>query len=67
MQHSELKNRIEQILETFDMGAKAAAKAMNITPGTFAKKRSDKVENHCFNEKNLQDLIHYIKQEAEKL
>ena len=63
----QIKQEIQRIISIFDMGGKAAAKAMHITLGTYHKKLSDKVTNHCFNEKNLTDLITYIKTEAEKL
>mgnify|MGYP000981343946 FL=1 len=63
----QIKQEIQRIISIFDMGGKAAAKAMHITLGTYHKKLSDKVTNHSFNEKNLTDLITYIKTEAEKL
>lgn len=67
MVHSEIKQKVEEIQVIFGMKSEACAKAMGVSEQTFNKKKSDKVDYHCFNEKNLADLIAYIKAEAEKL
>lgn len=67
MVHSEIKQRVEEIQVIFGMKSAVCAKAMGVTEQTFNKKKYDKVPEHTFNEKNLTDLINYIKTEAEKL
>lgn len=67
MDTTKITQDIERITEIFGMKASVCAKAMNITEQTFRSKKTDKNPRHCFNEKNLQDLIAYIKSEAEKL
>lgn len=64
---TEIKQKILHIVETFGMKGSVVAKAMHITEPTYNSKKNPKNDRHKFNEKNLQDLIHYIKQEAEKL
>lgn len=63
----ELEQKIEKIVETFGMKAEVIAIAMGVSKQTYYSKKDPKNTRHKFNEKNLQDLIHYIKQEAEKL
>lgn len=65
--NKEIDNKIQSIVDTFGMKAEVVAKAMNVTTGTYRKKKSEKSSDHCFNEKNLNDLIVYIKTESEKL
>ncbi|MDO4728203.1 MAG: hypothetical protein Q4B43_04260 [Bacteroidota bacterium] len=67
MVHTEIKQRIIEIQDIFDIGAKGCSKAMSITVQSFRNRMSDKTGRNNFNEKNLQDLIAYIKTEAEKL
>jgi len=61
------RDKVLIVVKIFGMKASIAAKSMNITPGTFAKKSSLKSLDHSFNEKNFLDLVKYIKREAEKL
>lgn len=67
MDHSEITKKIDDILETFGMSGKIAAKAMGVTYQTFRNKKNENNESHTFNNKNLEDLIVFIKSEAEKL
>lgn len=67
MNNKNIDDQIQEIVDTFGMKAEVAAKAMNITVGTFRKKKSEKSDDHCFNQKNLDDLIIYIKTESELL
>ena len=62
-----LEQKILNIVEAFGMKSGVVAKAMNITEATYNSKKNPKNDRHKFNEKNLQDLINYIKAEAEKL
>lgn len=62
-----IRDEVSRVLGVFGMKAEVAAKAMNITPGVFRKKKSEKVHTHKFNKKNLEDLIFYVKTEASKL
>lgn len=63
----DVKDKIQQVIDTFGMKDNIVAKAMGITVGVVRKNRSDKVPTHNFNEKNHNDLVVYIKNEAEKL
>lgn len=67
MVHSEIKQRVLEIQETFGMKAAVCAKAMGVTTQVFNLKKHDGTPEHTFNEKNLYNLIAYIKKEAEKL
>ena len=53
----------ERIIEALDMGAKA----MGISVQAFRNKKSQGSHRDKFNEKNLQDLIRYIKEVSSQL
>ena len=61
------RDKVLIVVKIFGMKDSVTGKAMNVTPGTIAKKRSLKSLDHSFNEKNYQDLVKYIKREAKKL
>lgn len=67
MENSEIRAQVLAIVETFGMKGKVVAKAMGITETTYNMKKVAAENGHSFNEKNLQDLVAYIKQEAGKL
>lgn len=63
----DINQKIQQVIDTFGMKDDIVAKAMNISVGTVRKNRSDKATRHNFNGKNYNNLIAYIKKEADKL
>lgn len=67
MENSEIRAQVLAIVETFGMKGKVVAKAMGITETTYNMKKVAAENGHSFNEKNLQDLVAYIKQAAEKI
>lgn len=67
MENSEIRAQILAIVETFGMKGKVVAKAMGITETTYNMKKVAAENGHSFNEKNLQDLVAYIKQAVEKI
>ena len=67
MENSEIRAQVLAIVETFGMKGKVVAKAMGITETTYNMKKVAAENGHSFNEKNLRDLVAYIKQEAEKI
>ena len=67
MDSHEIEKKVSHILETFGMSGKVAANAMGVAYQTFKSKKSVTVAGHSFNEKNLSDLVDYIKREAGKL
>lgn len=67
MENSEIRAQVLAIVETFGMKGKVVAKAMGITETTYNMKKVAAENGHSFNEKNLRDLVAYIKQEAGKL
>jgi hypothetical protein len=67
MGSTEIRAQVLSIVETFGMKGKVVAKAMGITETTYNMKKVPTENGHSFNEKNLRDLVEYIKQEAEKL
>ena len=67
MENTQIRAQVLAIVETFGMKGKVVAKAMGITETTYNMKKVPTENGHCFNEKNLRDLVTYIKQEAEKL
>lgn len=62
-----LNEKVLKVLDEFGMMHKKAAQAMGITLDTFAKKKSEKVPWHHFNEKNYEDLINFIKEKTANL
>ena len=67
MENTEIRAQVLAIVETFGMKGKVVAKAMGITETTYNMKKVAAENGHSFNEKNLRDLVAYIKQEAGKL
>ena len=67
MDTREITQEIERIIEALDMGAKGCAKAMGISVQAFRNKKSHGSHRDKFNEKNLQDLIRYIKKISDQL
>ena len=67
MGSTQIRAQVLAIVETFGMKGKVVAKAMNITETTYNMKKVPAENGHSFNEKNLKDLVAYIKREAEKL
>ena len=67
MDTREITQEIERIIEALDMGAKGCAKAMGISVQAFRNKKSQGSHRDEFNEKNLQDLIRYIKKISDQL
>ncbi|MFC2634286.1 MAG: hypothetical protein ACFNZU_02230 [Capnocytophaga granulosa] len=67
MENTEIRAQVLAIVETFGMKGKVVAKAMGITETTYNMKKVAADNGHSFNEKNLQDLVAYIKQAAEKI
>ena len=67
MENSQIRAQIVAIVETCGMKGKVVAKAMGITETTYNMKKVATENGHSFNEKNLRDLVAYIKQEAGKL
>lgn len=67
MENTEIRAQVLAIVETFGMKGKVVAKAMGITETTYNMKKVAAENGHTFNEKNLRDLVAYIKQEAGKL
>ena len=67
MDTREITQEIERIIEALDMGAKGCAKAMGISVQAFRNKKSQGSHRDKFNEKNLQDLIRYIKKISDQL
>ena len=67
MDTDQITQEIERIIEALDMGAKGCAKAMGISVQAFRNKKSQGSHRDKFNEKNLQDLIRYIKEVSSKL
>lgn len=67
MENSEIRAQILAIVETFGMKGKVVAKAMGITETTYNMKKVAADNGHSFNEKNLRDLVAYIKQAVEKI
>ena len=67
MENTEIRAQVLAIVETFGMKGKVVAKAMGITETTYNMKKVAAENGHSFNEKNLRDLVAYIKQEAEKI
>lgn len=67
MENSEIRAQVLAIVETFGMKGKVVAKAMGITETTYNMKKVAADNGHSFNEKNLRDLVAYIKQAVEKI
>lgn len=67
MENTEIRAQVLAIVETFGMKGKVVAKAMGITETTYNMKKVAAENGHSFNEKNLQDLVAYIKQAVEKI
>ncbi len=67
MDTTEIKEKVKEIMGIFGLKGSGVAKAMNITANVFGQKMSDKAPRNQFNQKNLNDLITYIKIQAEKL
>ena len=67
MENTEIRAQVLAIVETFGMKGKVVAKAMGITETTYNMKKVAAENGHSFNEKNLRDLVAYIKQEVEKI
>lgn len=67
MENLSIKERVVQILDTFGMSGKKAAEAMGVTHATFRKKKLESDPTHNFNQKNLDDLVSFIKQKTEGL
>ena len=67
MENTQIRAQILAIVETFGMKGKVVAKAMGITETTYNMKKVAADNGHSFNEKNLQDLVAYIKQAVEKI
>ena len=61
MDTGEITQEIARIIEALDMGAKGCAKAMGISVQAFRNKKSQGNHRDRFNEKNLKDLVAYIK------
>ena len=57
---------IEEILETFGMNGRTAAKVMGISYAVFRNRRSGTPGNH-FHPENLEDLKQYVIKHADKL
>ena len=64
MENTQIRAQILAIVETFGMKGKVVAKAMGITETTYNMKKSPVENAHSFNEKNLRDLVAYIKRQA---
>ncbi|SDE15674.1 hypothetical protein [Riemerella columbipharyngis] len=62
-----IKNRIMEILDLFGITGARAAEIMGVKASTFNCKKNDNNPRHWFNQKNLDDLVNFIKREAEKL
>lgn len=60
------KEKVLKILESLGMSGKVSAKAMGVTYTVFRMKKSEQ-PGHSFNEKNLEDLRKFIKQEADNI
>lgn len=67
MENTQIRAQVLAIVETFGMKGKIVAKAMGITETTYNMKKVAAENGHSFNEKNLQDLVAYIKQAVEKI
>lgn len=67
MENSEIRAQVLAIVETFGMKGKVVSKAMGITETTYNMKKVAAENGHSFNEKNLRDLVAYIKQAVEKI
>ena len=67
MEKTQIRAQILAIVETFGMKGKVVAKAMGITETTYNMKKVAAENGHSFNEKNLRDLVAYIKQAVEKI
>lgn len=67
MENTQIRAQILAIVETFGMKGKVVAKAMGITETTYNMKKVAAENGHSFNEKNLRDLVAYIKQAVEKI
>lgn len=67
MENTEIRAQVLAIVETFGMKGKVVAKAMGITETTYNMKKVAAENGHSFNEKNLRDLVAYIKQAVEKI
>ena len=67
MENTQIRAQILAIVETFGMKGKVVAKAMGITETTYNMKKVAADNGHSFNEKNLRDLVAYIKQAVEKI
>ncbi|WP_018675735.1 hypothetical protein [Riemerella columbina] len=62
-----IKNRIIEILTLFGITGARAAEIMGVKASTFNCKKDDNNLRHWFNQKNLDDLVDFIKKEAENL
>lgn len=67
MESIDVKGRILEIASVFAMKDEGLARAMGITVGVVRKNKSDKVDTHKFNEKNLADLIAFLRENVAKL
>ena len=67
MDTDQITQEIERIIEALDMGAPGCATAMGIREQAFRNTKCQGSHRDKFNEKNLQDLIRYIKEVSSKL
>ena len=67
MENTQIRAQVLAIVETFGMKGKVVAKAMGVTESTYNMKKVAAENGHSFNEKNLRDLVAYIKQAVEKI
>lgn len=62
-----IEQEINRIVEIFGMKASVIAQAMGITQQTYYSKKDPKNDRHQFNQKNLDDLKKYLKEQIQKL
>lgn len=67
MENLSIKEKVVHVLDTLGMSGKKAAEAMGVTHATFRKKKMDSDPTHNFNQKNLDDLVAFIKQKVEEI
>lgn len=61
------KDKILKILSDFGMTGVKASEAMGITVNTFNQKKAPNSLRHSFNEKNLSDLVEFIKNKSKNI